>query len=215
MAQLCPTLCDPMDCSTPGFPVLHHLSELAQTHIHWIGDAIQPSHPLSSPSSPAFNLCQDQGLFQWVGSLHQVAKVLASVLPMNIQSWFPSGLTGFISFQSKGLSRVLFNTTVQKHQIFSAQNQWSNSHTALTRWIFVSKVMSLVFHMLSGFVISFPDGSDGKESACNAGDLGSVPESGRSPGEGNCNPLQYSWLENSMDRGTWWAIVSGVKKNQT
>ena len=64
MAQLCPTLCDPMDCSTPGFPVLHLLSELAQTHIHGIGDAIQPSHPLSSPSSPALNLCQDQGLFQ-------------------------------------------------------------------------------------------------------------------------------------------------------
>ena len=72
----CPTLCDPMDCSTPGFPVLHHLTELAQTHVHWVGDAIQPSHPLSSPSPPAFNLSQHQGLFQWVASSHQVAKVL-------------------------------------------------------------------------------------------------------------------------------------------
>ena len=64
VAQSCPTLCDPMDCSTPGFPVLHHLPELAQTHVHRVGDAIQPSHPLSSPSLPVFNLSQHQGLFQ-------------------------------------------------------------------------------------------------------------------------------------------------------
>ena len=70
------TLCDPMDCSTPGFPVHHQLLGLAQTHVHWVGDAIQPSHPLSSPSPPAFNLSQHQGLFQWVSSLHHVAKVL-------------------------------------------------------------------------------------------------------------------------------------------
>ena len=75
VAQSCPTLCDPVDCTTPGFPVHHQLPELAQTHVHWVGDAIQPSHPLSSPS-PAFNLSQHQGLFQWVSSLHQVAKVL-------------------------------------------------------------------------------------------------------------------------------------------
>ena len=70
------TLCDPMDCSTPGFPVHHQLLELRQTHAHQVGDAIQPSHPLSSPSPPAFNLSQHQGLFQRVTSLHQVAKVL-------------------------------------------------------------------------------------------------------------------------------------------
>ena len=75
VAQSCPTLCDPVDCSTPGFPVLHHLPELAQTHVHGVS-AIQPSHPLSSPSPPAFNLSQHQGLFQWISSLHQVAKVL-------------------------------------------------------------------------------------------------------------------------------------------
>ena len=76
VAQLCPTLCDPMDCSTPGFPVHHQLPELAQTHIHRVGDAIQPSHPLSSPSPPTFNLSQHQGLFKWVSSSHQVAKGL-------------------------------------------------------------------------------------------------------------------------------------------
>ena len=76
VAQSCPTLCNPMDCNMPGFPVLHHLPELAQTHVHWIGDAIQPSHPLLSPSPPALNLSQHQGLFQWVSSSHQVATVL-------------------------------------------------------------------------------------------------------------------------------------------
>ena len=70
-----PTLCDPMDCSMTGFPVHHQLPELAQIHVHWVGDAVQPSHPLSSPS-PTFNLSWHQGLFQWVSSSHQVAKVL-------------------------------------------------------------------------------------------------------------------------------------------
>ena len=87
------TLCNPMDCSTLGFPVHHQLLELVQTHVHQVGDAIQSSHPLSSPSLPAFNLSQHQGLFQWVSS-HQVAKVLVfwlqhqAFLPMNIQDWF-------------------------------------------------------------------------------------------------------------------------------
>ena len=66
VAQLCLIPCSPIDCSTPGFPILHHLPEFAQTHVHWVGDAIQPSHPLSSPSSPAFSLFQHQSLFQWV-----------------------------------------------------------------------------------------------------------------------------------------------------
>ena len=74
--QSCPALCDPMDCSTPGFPVHHQLPELAQTHVCRVGDAIQPSHPLSSPYPPAFSLSQHQGLFQWASSSHQVAKVL-------------------------------------------------------------------------------------------------------------------------------------------
>ena len=75
VTQSCLTLCDPMDCITPRFPVYHQLSELAQMHVHRVGDAIQPSHPLSAPSPSAFNLSQHQGLFQWVSSLHQVAKV--------------------------------------------------------------------------------------------------------------------------------------------
>ena len=76
VAQLCLTLWDPMDCSTPDLPVHHQLPELTQTHVHPVGDSIQLSHPLSSPFPPAFNLSQHQDLFQWIGSLHQVAKVL-------------------------------------------------------------------------------------------------------------------------------------------
>ena len=126
VAQSCLTLCDPMDCSTPGLPVHHQLQEITQTHVHWVGDAIQPSHPLLSPSSPAFNLSQHQGLFQCVSSLHQVAKVLEvqlqhPVLPMNIQDLFPLGWAGWIFLQSKGRSRVFSNTTIQKHQFFGPQ----------------------------------------------------------------------------------------------
>ena len=76
VTQSCPTLCDPVDCSTPGIPVHHQLLELAQIHVHWVGDAIQPYLPLSSPSPPALNRSPHQGLFKWVGSSHQVAKVL-------------------------------------------------------------------------------------------------------------------------------------------
>ena len=75
VVQLCPTLCKPMDCSKPGLPVHHQLLEFTQTHVHWISDAIQPSHPLSTPSLPTFNLSQHQGLFQCIGSSHQVVKV--------------------------------------------------------------------------------------------------------------------------------------------
>ena len=75
VTKLCQTICNPTDCSTPGFAVLHHLPEFAQTHVHWVCDAIQPSHPLSPPSPPALSLSQHQGLFQWVSSSHQVAKV--------------------------------------------------------------------------------------------------------------------------------------------
>ena len=110
VAQSCLTLCDTVNRSTPGFPVHHQLSESTQTHVHWVSDAIQPPHPLSSPSPPAFNLSQHPGLFQLVSSSHQVALASVSVLPMNIQDWFPLGLTGLISLLSKGYSRIFNNT---------------------------------------------------------------------------------------------------------
>ena len=122
-----------MDCSTPGFPAPHHLPKFAQVHTHCVGDAIQPSHPLMPSSLSAFNLSQHQGLFQWVGSSHQVAEVLELQLQHQsflwIQGWFPLGLTGLISSQSKGLSRVFSGTTVWKYQFFSTlPSLWSSSH---------------------------------------------------------------------------------------
>ena len=127
VAQSCPTLCNPMDCNTPSFPVHHQLPELTQTHVHGVSDDIQPSHPLPSPSSPTFNLSQHQaGSFQMSQFFPSGGQSIgvsdsASVLPMNIQDWFPLGLTGLISLQSKELSRVFSNTIVQKHQFFGAQ----------------------------------------------------------------------------------------------
>ena len=88
VAQSFPTLCDPMNCSTPGLPVHHQLLEFTQTHVHLVSDAVQPSHPLSSPSPPAFNLFQHQSLFKWVSSSHQVAKVLEFQLHQSFQ-WTP------------------------------------------------------------------------------------------------------------------------------
>ena len=87
VAQSCPTVCDPMDCSLPGLPVHCQLPEFTQTHVHWVSDAIQPSHPLSSPSPPAFSLSQHQGLCQWVSSSHQVAKVLEFQLQHQSFQW--------------------------------------------------------------------------------------------------------------------------------
>ena len=89
VTQSCLTLCDPMNRSMPGLPVHHQLLEFTQTHIHWVGEAIQPSHPLSSPSPPAFNLSQHQGLFKWVSSLHQVAKMLEFQLQHQSFQWTP------------------------------------------------------------------------------------------------------------------------------
>ena len=151
VTQLCLTFCDPMDCSTPGFPVHHQLPEFTQTHVHWVSDAIQPSHPLSSPFPPAFNVSQHQGLFKWVSSRHQVAKVLEFQLQHQSFQW--------------RLSRVFSNTTVQKHQFFGAQpSSQSNSHIhswplekpyiALTRQTLVGKVISLLLNMLSMLVFS-------------------------------------------------------------
>ena len=114
VTQLCLTLCDPINCSMPGFPVLHNLLEFAQTHVHWSGDAIQPLHPPLSPSPPAFNLSEHQGLFQRGSSSDEASggqsirvSASASVLPMNIQDWLPLGLTGWVSLQSKGSSSLL------------------------------------------------------------------------------------------------------------
>ena len=118
---------------TPGFPVLHHFLELAQTHVHWVGDAIQPSHPLLSPSHPAQNLSQHQGLFQWVSSSHQVAKVLE----LQFQHESFSEYSGLISFRidwsellvAQGILKSLLQHHSSKASFFGAQlSLWFNSH---------------------------------------------------------------------------------------
>ena len=115
----------PLKCSMPGYPVLHHLLEFAQTHVHWVCDAIRPSHlchplillPQSFPVSGSFPVSQ---LFTSRGQSIG-ASATASILPINILGWFPLGWTGLISLLSKELSRVLSNTTVQKHQLFGGE----------------------------------------------------------------------------------------------
>ena len=131
VAKSCSTLCYPMDCSMPGFPVLHYLPESAQTHVLWVSDVIKLSHSLS-PSSPDFSLSQSFPM-SWLFALGDQsigASASALILLMNIQICFALGLTGLISLQSKELFlKVFSNTTVQKHQFFSAQlSLYSNSH---------------------------------------------------------------------------------------
>ena len=130
VAKSCLTLCDPMNHSMPGLPIHHQLPEFTQTHVQWVGDTIQPSHPLPFSSPPALNVSQNQGLFKWISSPHQVAKVLEFQLQHQSFQWTPkTDLLGWISLQSKGLSRVFSNTRVQKHQFFITQlSSQSNSH---------------------------------------------------------------------------------------
>ena len=168
VTQSCPTLCDPMNCSTPGLPVHHHLLELTQTHVHQVGDAIQPSHPLSSPSPPAPNPSQHQSLFQWVNSSHEVAKVLEfqlqhHFLQRNPRSDLQNGLVGspcsprdsqessptpqFKTINSSALS-LLHGPTLTSIQT-------TGKTIDLTRWTLVGKGMSLLLNILSRLVIAF------------------------------------------------------------
>ena len=238
-----------MDCSMSSFPVRHQLPELAQTHVHQVGNAIQPTHPLSSPSPPALNLSQHQGLFQWVSSLHQVAKAL-ELQHQSFQWIFRTDflwdwLVGWISLLSKGPLRVFSSTTVQKHKFSNAQlSVWSNSHihtwllkktVALTIQTFVSRVMSLLFNMLSKFVIAFlprrkrlliswlqPPSAVILEPQKIKSDtvsfvspsiyhevmgLDAMTHKTWSTREGNGKPLQYSCLENPMNSMKIWNYV--------
>ena len=163
---MCPTLCNPMDCSKPGFPVPHHLPEFAQVHVCWIGDAIQPPYPLLLSSSDSIFLSITVfSVSRLLASGGQCTGTLASawVLPKSIQGWFPLRLTGLI-WLFEGLSRVFSNTTVWKHQFFSAPPSLSSSSHICTwplerpePWLDgpLSAGMSLLFNTLSRFAIAF------------------------------------------------------------
>ena len=163
VAQSCPTLCDPMNCSTPGLSVHHQLLEFNQTHVHWVSDAIQPSHSLLSPSPPAPNPSQHQGLFQWVNFSHEVDKVLEFQLQHQSFQWTPrtdllwDGLVGSPcsprdsqgssptpQFKASILWSSAFFTVQLSHPYIT-----TGKTITLTRWTFVDKVMSLLFNMLS------------------------------------------------------------------
>ena len=164
VAQSCLTLCDPMDCSTSGLPVHHQLPEFTQTHVHCVRDAIQQSHPLSSPSPPAFNLSQHQGLFQWVSSLHQGTKVWNFSFSISPSKEHP----GLISFRMEWLDLLAvqgtLKTLLQHHtskasilQCFfivqlSHPYMTAGKTIALARRTFVGQVMSLLLNMLSRLV---------------------------------------------------------------
>ena len=140
----------PMDCHMPGLPVRHHLPEFAQTHVHWFSDAIQPSHPLSSPSPPTFNLSQHQGLFQCISCSYHVAKfgvsASASVLPMNIQGWFSSGFTSLSSLllqHHNSKASILWHSAFIMAQL-SHVYMTAGETIALTIQIFIGKMLSLL-----------------------------------------------------------------------
>jgi len=120
VAQSCLTLCDPVDCSKPGFPVHHQLPELAQTHVHRVGDAIQLSHPLSSLSPPDINSAQYQGLFQWVSSSHQVAKVLELHLKHQYVQW----ISGLISFRIDWFGLLVVQGTLKSLLQYHSSKTW-------------------------------------------------------------------------------------------
>ena len=169
VAQSCPTLCNPMDCSMPGLPVHHQFPEFTQTHVHWVSDAIQPSHPLSCPSRPAPNPSQHKGLFQWVSSSHQVAKGLE----FQLQHQSFNECSGLISFRMDWLDllavqRILKSllqhhnskASILQHLVFfivqlSHPHMTTGKPIALIRWMFIGKVMSLLFNMLPRLVMTF------------------------------------------------------------
>ena len=162
-----PTLYNPMDCSTPSFPIHHQLLELAETHIHWVSDAIQPSHPLSSPFPPSFNISQHQGLFKWVSSSHQLARYWNfsfSISPSNEYSGLISLRMGWLDLLAVyGTLKSLLQHHSSKASILQCSAFFivqlshpcmtTGKTIALTRWTFVSKVMSLLFNKLSRLVI--------------------------------------------------------------
>ena len=161
VTQSCPTLCNPMNCSTPGLPVHHQLPESTQTHVHWVGDAIQPSHSLSSLSPPALNLSQHQGLFKWVSSSNQVAQVLEFQLQHQSFEWTPR--TDLLAVQgtlNSLLQHHSSKTSILRCSAFiivqlSHPYMTTGKTIALYRQTFVDNVMSLLFNMLCRLVITF------------------------------------------------------------
>ena len=145
-----------MDCTLPGFPVHEQLTEFTQTHVHWVGDAIQPSHPLLYPSPPAFNLSQHQGIFKWVSSLHQVAKVFLGLISFRVDWLDLLAVQGTLNslLQHHSSKASIFRCSAFFTVQLSHPYMTTGKTIALTKRNFVGKVMSLLFNMISSLVIT-------------------------------------------------------------
>ena len=220
VAQSCPTVCNPMNRSKPGLPVHHRIPEFTETHVHRVSDAILPSHPLSSPSPPdpnppSIRVFSNESTLRmrwpkyWSFSFRIIpSKEIPGLISFGMD-WLDllavqrtlKSLLQHHSSKTSILQRSAFFTVQLSHPYMTA-----GKTIALTRSTFVGKVMSLLLNILSRLVITFLPrskrlgGSEVKASACSTGDLDSILGLGRSPGEGNGNPLQYSCQENPMDR---------------
>ena len=213
-----------MDYSTPGLPVLHHLPEFTQTHVHEVGDTTQPSHPLSSPSPPTFNLSQHQGLFKWVSSLHQVAKILEFQLQHESFQWTPrcyhminiinTAVCCIWKLLKEWILRVLIT---KKKNFFSNFSNfasfWDDGCSLNLLWLSAHNVYKSNHYVvrlkhIAVYVNYRPSPVTQLLRIClqhrrHTGDAGLIPGSGRSPGGGNGKPRQQSCLENPTFRGPW------------
>ena len=142
VTQSCPTPCDPMDRSTPGLPVHHQPLEFTQTHVHWVGDAIQPSHPLSSPSPPAINLSQHQSLFQWVNYLHEVAKYWSFSFSINPSNEYP----GLISFKMDRIRLVASSGSPRDSQDSFPTPQFKSINSMVLSFLYSPTLTSIHDH---------------------------------------------------------------------
>ena len=185
VAKSCLTLCDSMDCSTASSSVLHHHPEVAHTHVHRVGDSIQPSHTLLPAFPSVLDLSQHQSLSS------------ESALHIMWPKYWSFSISPFSEYSELISFRIDWYDLLAVQEILKSLLQHHDSKASI---LWHSAFFMVHFsHLRDGF----PGGSDGKASAYNVGDSGLIPGLGRSPEEGNGNPLQYSCLENSMDRGAW------------
>ena len=207
------TLCDPMDCHVPEFPVLHYFHEFTQTHVHWVGDALQPSHPLSLPSITHRVFFSESTLpSRW----RRYQSFSFRISPNNEYSELISfRIDWFDLLAVQGTPKSFLQHHSSKASLLqcSAFYMAQLSHPYMTTWKTIaltiqnciSKVTSLLFNMLFRFFMVFPGVSDGKESTCNVGDLGSNPGLGRSPEEGMATPMfllgETPWAEDLQSMG--------------
>ena len=208
-------LCNCMDCSKPGFPVHHQLPEFTQTHVHWVDDAIQPSHPLASPSPTAFNLFQHQGLFKWVSFSHHEAKVFEfQFLSFSFNISPSKEYSELISFRMDWLDILAVQGTLKslsQHHSSKASILQCSAFFWRRQWHPTPILLPGKSHGQRSLVGCSPWGHWGSDTTERLHFHFSLS----CTGEGNGNPLQCSCLENPRDGGAWWAAIYGVAQSRT